>query len=425
MTLTVALGPSSEGPAMPVLDTPARNAMLRDIKLRAIHLNHGNKMAERSGPSPVHAPAPQQAYRAARGPEYGEEQTKWDLHAIGIKMKAQVGVKDHKGFMKVHEQCFLGTEAVQWFTGTGLVASIEEALELGHAMMSRGMFWEINQEHLFRNKPYLYRFAEDEFNKLLVKEGKAPPERQHSYDELAALQRRMRVELAPGERELKGRKHQLCFQGDLAWSWFQHTGQVASQKDATNIGNELMLVGLIQHVQAKKTFRGTKGELYRYSEDIVSLIQRKKQLKQRTKSEIDPDLMGEAESPMSSRGSCHPAGHSTQRSMSVPAISFLPASNMLSMLEPDSDEEEDALLEGILEDVLGNHGDGIPIFADLELEEIKLTVKNKKALMVQFEQDMAGELELDASWVWQAENIVGLGGNLIGVRPQKHAGLWS
>jgi Domain found in Dishevelled, Egl-10, and Pleckstrin (DEP) len=158
--------------------------------------------------------------------------SRWDLRAVSDQMRTQICVKDRKLLMKVQPMCFLGNEAVSYLTATGIVENEAEAIELGNAMAAQGLIAEVAQEHAFRDKPYLYRFAEDEFERLgggrLKQHSSAMP-----YEELLQQAGRMHKEMGAGEREHKGRSVPRSFVGEAAVAWMLQTGLARTEVEAT------------------------------------------------------------------------------------------------------------------------------------------------------------------------------------------------
>lgn len=180
------------------------------------------------------------------------------------------GVKGKLG-VRTHGKCFRGQDAVRWMISTGTVDDEEEALLLGNAMLAYGIFSERAHEHAFRNKPYLYRFALDEFDRLAQTRGHNVKVATTDYKFLCQAAERMRGELRDRTLHMDG-----CFPGAMCVGWLKQAGLADTESEAVAMGNALMRVGLICHVSRRKVFEPTK-ELYRFSLDAFEqLLSRRK-----------------------------------------------------------------------------------------------------------------------------------------------------
>lgn len=72
-----------------------------------------------------------------------------------------VDIRDRRFGLHRYRQCFIGSEAVQWFTQHQL-ASREEAVRLGQILVERGIIHHVTDEHNFKDAYLFYRFYKDE-----------------------------------------------------------------------------------------------------------------------------------------------------------------------------------------------------------------------------------------------------------------------
>lgn len=107
------------------------------------------------------------------------------LVAVAQEMTEKIEVKDRSYHFKTHKNCFIGKvradallsppdrtwfcswacqrafklqEAVKFLVWSGRAANIAEALALGNALMQRGVFSHITNDHSFKNEDLFYCF---------------------------------------------------------------------------------------------------------------------------------------------------------------------------------------------------------------------------------------------------------------------------
>lgn len=77
-------------------------------------------------------------------------------------MKEAIVVKNRKHYFKTYENCFLGTDMVQWLISNGHAENIDEAIELGDFLIEKNVFHHVVRDHGLKNKQLFYRFDIDE-----------------------------------------------------------------------------------------------------------------------------------------------------------------------------------------------------------------------------------------------------------------------
>ena len=63
---------------------------------------------------------------------------------------------------RVYENCFIGSDAVQWLLDSGHARDETEAVNIGKKLVRFGMIHHVVEEHDFENKYLFYRFSIDE-----------------------------------------------------------------------------------------------------------------------------------------------------------------------------------------------------------------------------------------------------------------------
>jgi len=96
-------------------------------------------------------------------------QAEYDWKAIVEKMRGSEGVdiRDRRFRFQVYNQCFLGSDAVNWLIKHEK-ATREEAILMGQLMVEQNLIHHVLDEHGFEDMPLFYRFRADETNDLSI-----------------------------------------------------------------------------------------------------------------------------------------------------------------------------------------------------------------------------------------------------------------
>ncbi|CAM9739482.1 unnamed protein product [Chrysoparadoxa australica] len=86
----------------------------------------------------------------------------WDCEALAAEMRQVIAVRDRTWRLMTFKSCWLGTDAVKWLISSGNAKDEKQAVEMGQAMLNRGLLYHVARNHGFRNIPLFYRFAVDE-----------------------------------------------------------------------------------------------------------------------------------------------------------------------------------------------------------------------------------------------------------------------
>lgn len=86
-----------------------------------------------------------------------------DFPALIARMRGENGVaiRDRRHRLNLYPQCFVGSEAVEWLMNDQQIAR-ESAVNLGQALVERGLMHHVLDEHSFKDALLFYRFFEDE-----------------------------------------------------------------------------------------------------------------------------------------------------------------------------------------------------------------------------------------------------------------------
>jgi len=95
--------------------------------------------------------------------DHTDEPAELEIQDLVSQMRGPDGVeiRDRRFGLHVYTHCFVGSEAVRWFTQQQL-ASREEAIKLGRLLVERGIIHHVTDEHTFKDDYLFYRFFADE-----------------------------------------------------------------------------------------------------------------------------------------------------------------------------------------------------------------------------------------------------------------------
>lgn len=166
-------------------------------------------------------------------------------------------VKDRVYHLKKYEECFVGSEAVEWIVRkTGVER--ERAVAIGQCLLDLGYLYHVVRGEPFRDGFYFYRFA-------------AETERLATLD-LTGLLSRFR---SPGGVVIQDRKYHAvtypaCFTGEEAVAWLMGA-EGLTHNEAMTLGQRLMDLHVFHHVTNEHPFQD--GHFYyRFYEDEAGSI---------------------------------------------------------------------------------------------------------------------------------------------------------
>ncbi|MGM0557770.1 MAG: FAD-containing oxidoreductase [Myxococcota bacterium] len=85
-----------------------------------------------------------------------------ELDQLAAQMREKVEVRDRKYHLKTYEDCFVGTEAVDWLVSSGIARDRSQAILVGNILHQAGYFHHVTRDHEFKDEDLFYRFAVDE-----------------------------------------------------------------------------------------------------------------------------------------------------------------------------------------------------------------------------------------------------------------------
>lgn len=84
-----------------------------------------------------------------------------DLDAIAKDFKQNVKIEDRKYHFKTYNDCFVGSEAVDYLVQSGAAPTREDAVEVGRALQSTYLFQHVTRDHQFADDYLFYRFPDE------------------------------------------------------------------------------------------------------------------------------------------------------------------------------------------------------------------------------------------------------------------------
>ncbi|MGE0873429.1 MAG: hypothetical protein AB7O31_02035 [Burkholderiales bacterium] len=165
-----------------------------------------------------------------------------DLPNLAARMAREGGVPiaDRRYLLRTYEQCFVGSEAVDWIAREYAV-SRELAALAGSALLDAGYVYHVVREQAFRDGSFYYRFAIDTPALAAL--------------DLGALIDAWRAPDGVGieERSWMGRSYPRCFVGSEAVAWMRARG--LSLNEALIVGQRLLDCGVLHHVWDEHGFK--------------------------------------------------------------------------------------------------------------------------------------------------------------------------
>lgn len=85
-----------------------------------------------------------------------------DLIGILSLVRTHVEIRNRSWMTRVHKNCFIGSDAVDFLVTQGFADSREQAVSIGNKMMSKKMIKHVTDGHKFKDAYLYYRFMEDD-----------------------------------------------------------------------------------------------------------------------------------------------------------------------------------------------------------------------------------------------------------------------
>lgn len=85
-----------------------------------------------------------------------------DLEAITQLMRTHIEIRNRSWMKRVHRDCFIGSDAVEFLVTQGFADTREQAVQVGRKMVARKLIRHVTDSQAFRDAYLYYRFAEDD-----------------------------------------------------------------------------------------------------------------------------------------------------------------------------------------------------------------------------------------------------------------------
>ena len=82
-----------------------------------------------------------------------------DLGEMVRLLRKNLEVRDRSWRLMTFRDCFVGSEAVAWMVGKGMVDNKAEAVQVGNMLLACGIIQHVANAHVFKNKILYYRFV--------------------------------------------------------------------------------------------------------------------------------------------------------------------------------------------------------------------------------------------------------------------------
>lgn len=179
----------------------------------------------------------------------------YELYKLMQEPKTGIERKNRTQRMRTHKDCFLGSDAVDWFIRVLRLETREEGIAIGENLMHRGMIY-----HVLRNEPFqdkgnmFYRFTPEE---------EIDQNEQVYAGKITYLADIMRWQIEHKTRRWKHKNYMQTFTGTQGVDWIMKTLQMESRADALQFGQMLLDRCIFHHVQFEDKFVD-KDHLYRF-----------------------------------------------------------------------------------------------------------------------------------------------------------------
>lgn len=96
-----------------------------------------------------------------------------DLQGILNLLRRHIEIRNRSWMKRIHRDCFIGSEAVDFLVTQGLADHRKQAVEIGKRMMAKKLIRHVTDSQKFGDSYHYYRFAEDDLESSLLAESNA------------------------------------------------------------------------------------------------------------------------------------------------------------------------------------------------------------------------------------------------------------
>lgn len=174
---------------------------------------------------------------------------------------AGVELKDRLWRFSTYRQCFLASEAIQWFVDNGYATNRKDAVRIGNLLLSHKIFEHVVKPQPFRDAFLFYRFRPDV----------------HIYTGYGSMLVRFIKGVKLSTRWHRFWKYSECFSGREAVAWFLENGHAADLAEAVSLGKMLMAHRVYDEYRNRHIpFENADSVFFRFTSDAREFLERSK-----------------------------------------------------------------------------------------------------------------------------------------------------
>ncbi len=96
-----------------------------------------------------------------------------DLLGILNLLRRHIEIRNRSWMKRIHRDCFIGSEAVDFLVTQGLADHRKQAVEIGRKMVARKLVRHVTDSQKFGDSYHYYRFAEDDLETSVLAQSNA------------------------------------------------------------------------------------------------------------------------------------------------------------------------------------------------------------------------------------------------------------
>ena len=96
-----------------------------------------------------------------------------DLLGILNLLRRHIEIRNRSWMKRIHRDCFIGSEAVDFLVTQGLADHRKEAVDIGRKMVARKLVRHVTDSQKFGDSYHYYRFAEDDLESSVLGQSNA------------------------------------------------------------------------------------------------------------------------------------------------------------------------------------------------------------------------------------------------------------
>lgn len=180
------------------------------------------------------------------------EQLRLRLHEAKV-------IKDRRHHLRTYPNCFVAKELIDWLIEHKEASDRDTAMKIMQKLLDQSIIHHVCDEHKeFKDLKLFYRFRKDDGTFPLDHDAKVFMRGQRIYEKLMNSENTLLQ-----SREEEGLTFERTLVATEFLDWLLQEGEMASRKEAEQLGQRLLEHGIIQHVTNKQHFLDG-GLLYQF-----------------------------------------------------------------------------------------------------------------------------------------------------------------